>query len=80
MTPFVKALVRWAAGKRLTDRLPNARLIALSPRGTDRYTDRRVTNTWLLFLGIQKLGSPRIDVSHVLIIGLSQGRSRDKEE
>ena len=29
-------LVRWAKGKRLTDRLPNLCLITLSPPGTDR--------------------------------------------
>ena len=29
MTPFVKVLVRWAKGNRLTNRLPNLSLIAL---------------------------------------------------
>ena len=29
-TPFVKVLVRWAKGKRLTNRLPNLGLITLS--------------------------------------------------
>ena len=33
---IVKVLVRWAEGKRLTDRLPNLSLITLSPPGTDR--------------------------------------------
>ena len=28
---YVKALVRWATGKRLTNRLPKLRLITLSP-------------------------------------------------
>ena len=30
-TPFVKALVRWATGKRLTNRLPKLSLTTLSP-------------------------------------------------
>ena len=30
-TPFVKALVRWATGKRLTNRLPKLSPITLSP-------------------------------------------------
>ena len=30
-TPFVKALVRWATGKRLTNHLPKLSLITLSP-------------------------------------------------
>ena len=30
-TPFVRALVRWATGERLTNRLPKLRLITLSP-------------------------------------------------
>ena len=30
-TPYVKALVRWATGKRLTNRLPKLSLITLSP-------------------------------------------------
>ena len=30
-TPFVKALVRWATGKRLTNRLPKLSLRTLSP-------------------------------------------------
>ena len=32
----VKVLVRWAKGKRLTNRLPNLSLITLSSPGTDR--------------------------------------------
>ena len=32
----VKALVRWAISKRLTDRLPKLSLITHSPPGTDR--------------------------------------------
>ena len=31
LTIFVKALVRWAIGKRLTNRLPELSLITLSP-------------------------------------------------
>ena len=30
-TPFVRALVRWATGKRLTNRLPKLSLVTLSP-------------------------------------------------
>ena len=32
---FFQVLVRWAKGKRLTNRLPNLNLITLSPSGTD---------------------------------------------
>ena len=54
---FVKALVRWATGKRLTDRLPKLSLITLSTPATDRiylYTGQRVTSTLFEFLGIRK--------------------------
>ena len=50
----VKALVRWATGKRLTDRLPKLSLTTLSPLEQTRYTGQRVTNTWFKSLGIQK--------------------------
>ena len=50
----VKALVRWATGKRLTDRLPKLSLITLPPLELTGYTGQRVTNTWFQFLEIQK--------------------------
>ena len=51
----VKVSVRWAKGKRLTDRLPNLRLVTLSPPGTDRvYGSTRDTNARFHFLGIHK--------------------------
>ena len=54
---FVKALIHWAAGKRLTDRLPKLSLIplyTLPPLERTGYSGQRVTNTWFQFLGIQK--------------------------
>ena len=53
---FVKVLVRWAKGKRLTNRVvPNLSLITLSPPETDRiYGSTRDTNTRFQFLRIQK--------------------------
>ena len=35
-TPYVKALILWATGKRLTNHLPKLNLITLYPPGTDR--------------------------------------------
>ena len=59
-TPFVKVLVRWAKGKRLTDRVSNLSLITLSSPGTDRiiYGSTRDTNTRFQLLGIQKYFFP----------------------
>ena len=53
-TPYVKVLVRWATGKRLTNRLPNLSLITFSPLERTGYTGRRATNTRFQLLGIQK--------------------------
>ena len=50
-----KVVVRWAKGKRLTDRLPNLSPITLSSPGTDRiYGSTRSTNSRFQFLKIQK--------------------------
>ena len=52
---FVKVLLRWAKGNRLTNRLPYLSLITLSPPGTDRiYGSTRDTNTRFQSLGIRK--------------------------
>ena len=48
---LLKALVRWATGKRLTDRLPKLSLITLDR--PDIYTGRRVTNSRFQFRGTQ---------------------------
>ena len=51
----VKVLVRWAKGKRLTNRLPSLSLTTISPPGTDRiYGSTRGTNSRFQFLGIRK--------------------------
>ena len=51
-----KVSVRWAKGKRLTNRLPTPSLMTLSPPGTDRIlrVDPPPTRGWFQFLGIQK--------------------------
>ena len=43
-TPFVKALVRWATGKRLTNRLPKLSLVTL-PREVAPATVDKPGNT-----------------------------------
>ena len=50
--PFVMASVRWATGKRVTDRLPKLSLITLLE--LTGYTGQHVTKTLFQFLGIHK--------------------------
>ena len=53
-TDYVQELliVRWATGKRSTDRLPKP--YNTPPLELTGYARQRVTNTWFQFLGIQK--------------------------
>ena len=58
----VEALVRWATGKRLTNRLPKLSLITLSPPSEQRdswssYGDVRAGRTCLLRSSLQSLGT-----------------------
>ena len=52
-TPFVKALIRWATGKRLTDRLPKLSLISLT-RSLRRWEYPKVDLTAVVFYYIYK--------------------------
>ena len=52
---YFRALVRWATGKTLINRLPKLSLVTLSLPGTDRiYGSMCHQHTWFQFLGIQK--------------------------
>ena len=46
-TPFAKALVRWATGRRLTDRLPELRVITkiTAPRARKINASQAIPNT-----------------------------------
>ena len=59
---IVKALVRWAIGERLTNRLPKLIVTTLSPPSEQRdvpvqtqYTGRRVTHTRFKFMGTESV-------------------------
>ena len=56
-TPFVKALVRWATGKRLTNRLPKLSLITLVKALVRWVTGKRLTHR-LPKLGFITLSPP----------------------